>query len=255
LFILLVGAFACEQPAADLAQETNPAAPGFDLNNSDPKAIAIADACMEAMGGREAWDKTKVLAWNFFGSRHLVWNKQTGDVRIDSHRDTSVLLTNLFSGSIRAEVKGEEIVDPDSLAMWKDKAKASWINDAYWLIMPFKLKDSGVTLKYMREDTTEMGIKSDVLQLTFENVGNTPNNKYEIWVDQSDQLVKQWSFYRDANQTDPPVIWPWDNYQEYGDIKLSAERSDGKGPKFVQVLDTVPATVFTDFEVPSLVRF
>ena len=39
--------------------------PGFDLEGSDPLAIVLADRIMSAMGGREAWDKTRYIKWTF----------------------------------------------------------------------------------------------------------------------------------------------------------------------------------------------
>ena len=39
--------------------DQNPAAEGFNLQESDPKAIELADACMEAMGGRKNWNNTR----------------------------------------------------------------------------------------------------------------------------------------------------------------------------------------------------
>lgn len=46
--------------------------------------------------------------------------------------------------------------------------------------MPYKLKDSGVTLKYKGEGQTEEGEPAQVLVLTFKDVGVTPQNKYEV---------------------------------------------------------------------------
>ena len=40
--------------------------PGFDLEGSDPLAIVLADRIMSAMGGREAWDKTRYIKWKFY---------------------------------------------------------------------------------------------------------------------------------------------------------------------------------------------
>ena len=62
---------------------------------SDPKAIEIADKVMEAMGGKKAWDETRHITWNFFGTRVLTWDKWTGNVRIDFLRDKSVILMNI----------------------------------------------------------------------------------------------------------------------------------------------------------------
>lgn len=128
-----------------------------------------------------------------------------------------------------------------------DRAKGIWINDSYWLLMPFKLKDTGVTLKYLGEDTTATGTKCNVLELTFKEVGNTPENKYRVYVDLKDNLVKQWAYYKDAAQDSASQVWPWDNYKKYGDILLSADRSDNKGPRDVRIDEKLPDKVFNEF--------
>ena len=250
LFFALILLFSCSGPENkkhNPAEITgNPHAEGFDLENSDQKAIDIADKVMTAMGGRASWDSARFFVWNFFDRRDLWWDKQTGNVRIESPADSTILLVNIHTMEGKAMVKGEEITQPDSLSKLLNKAKSIWINDAYWLFMPFKLKDTGVTLKYLREDTTLTGTPSDVVQLTFQNVGDTPQNKYEVWVDQSDSLVKQWAFYREASQDSASAIWPWDNYAQYGNLKLSGDRSDNKGPKRIQTPADIPTAFFKE---------
>ena len=94
LSLFLIGLVqACDNGSSENTQEPygNPPAEGFNLEGSDPEAIEVADQVMEAMGGREAWDNTRHIAWNFFGSRDLVWDKWTGDVRIDM-RNTTFLI-------------------------------------------------------------------------------------------------------------------------------------------------------------------
>lgn len=226
----------------------NPAADGFDTLNSDKKAIEWADAVMKAMGGRAKWDETRYLSWNFFGRRDLWWDKYTGDVRIESLNDSIIYLTNINTNAGKVKIKGRELTDLDSLSNYLERAKSIWINDSYWLVMPFKLKDNGVTLKYLRDDSTMTGMPSHVLGLTFENVGDTPENKYEIFITKSDSLVKQWAFYEQANQDSASAIWPWDNYKNYNGLKLSSDRSDNKGPHNVNVYDTLSADVFNSFD-------
>jgi len=85
------------------------------------------------------------------------------------------------------------------------------------------------------------------LQLTFDNVGDTPQNMYDLYVGLDDNRIAYWSFYRDATQDSAPWTRPWDNYQKYGDIMLSADRSDGAGPKNVKVDTELPDAVFTEF--------
>ena len=250
--------FACEpSQQKEEAQEINenPAAEGFNEQDSDEKAIAIADSVMNAMGGRKAYDNLRFIAWNFFGARDLVWDKHTGRVRIDvpAQKTTYLVNVNTLEGKVLKD--STEVTHPDSLKIYLERAKSIWINDSYWLVMPFKLKDSGVTLKYAREDTIKSGISSNVLTLTFENVGDTPNNKYEVYVDKSDNLVKQWAYYKDASQPEPSAVWPWDNYKSYNGVLLSADRSDGKGPGKVSVYQDLPDEVFTSFDTPKLTEY
>ncbi|HHL71578.1 MAG TPA: hypothetical protein ENJ29_03615, partial [Bacteroidetes bacterium] len=64
VIILLPLLSACGTSPRD---EANPPAPGFNLADSDARAIAIADEVMQALGGRRAWDKTRYITWRFFG--------------------------------------------------------------------------------------------------------------------------------------------------------------------------------------------
>ncbi len=248
LIILLAGILLLSNcnPKSKTLAELNPAADGFDIVNSDPAAIQLADSIMDAMGGRENWDKTRFISWNFFGRRDLTWDKQTGRVRIVSSGDSSIYLVNINTGEGRVKFHGNEITETDSLKKLLERAKGIWINDSYWLTMPFKLKDSGVTLKYMGEDTLQNS-RYNILQLTFSNTGFTPENKYKLYVGIQDKMIKYWAYYSEAKKDTANFIRPWDNYQKYGNVLLSADRSDNGGPKNVKVEDALPDKLFTDF--------
>ena len=228
-------------------EDVNLPAEGFNHEASDPEAIIIADKVMTAMGGRKAWDETRYITWTFFGKRKLLWDKYTGDVRIEYLDRDEKLLVNINSLEGKAAVGGKEIVEKDSLAGYLKKAKSIWINDSYWLVMPYKLKDSGVSLYYLGNDTTELGMESFVLQLAFENVGDTPNNIYNVWVDTESNLVTQWAFFEKSEQPNPSFITPWDDYRQYGNIQLSGGRGKGQLTE-IKVLDEVPETAFASFE-------
>lgn len=236
------------QPAKEAENAyDNPAADGFNLAQSDPAAIELADSIMMAIGGRKNWDATRFISWNFFGRRNLTWDKHTGRVRIESVPDSTIYLTNVNTMEGKVQIRGQELAEPDSLAKMLKRAKSIWINDSYWLVMPFKLKDSGVTLTYLGEDTLVNKSHYNVLRMTFENVGDTPQNKYDLYVGVKDNLIKYWSYYGNANQDSVSWTRPWDNYQRYGNILLSADRSDNAGPKKVKVEDALPDEVFTKF--------
>lgn len=237
--------------SSEVDSDPNPAAEGFNAEQSDVKAIAWADAVMTAQGGRKQWDETRYIQWNFFGRRDLLWDKATGRVRIESPTDSITYLINVNDETGKVLLKGKEVQDPDSLKNLVSRAKSIWINDSYWLVMPFKLKDSGVTLKYLREDTTAKGEMAHVLQLSFQDVGDTPENKYEVFITEKDSLVKQWSYYAKADQDSASAVWPWDNYKEYNGLLLSADRSDNKGPHAIKIFDQLPDSAFENFDWKS----
>jgi hypothetical protein len=226
------------------AAADNPPAPGFDLSGSDPQAIAIADQVMERMGGREAWDRTRYITWNFFGRRRHLWDKHTGDLRIEGiDRETEkpfVILMNLQSRKGRAWSGDAEITDPEELAQRLDFGEAVWINDSYWMFMPYKLKDSGVTLTYLGSEPMLDGRPAAVLQLTFKGVGRTPQNKYRVYVAEDSGLVEQWDFFDSADDPDPRFQNPWHDWQTYGSILLSANRGD-TGHTDIAVFSELPA--------------
>lgn len=232
------------------SQETikaeNPAADGFNLEASDEFAIEIADKVMLAMGGRKAWDDTRYISWQFFNSRKLWWDKWTGDVRVESLRSDLNILVNINDLKGKVYKDSVEISNPDSLDFYLNRGKSIWINDSYWLVMPYKLKDSGVALSYIKEDTTEVGALSDVLQLSFDNVGDTPENIYKVWVDKQSNLVTQWAFYRSDTVSAPNFITPWEGYEKYGNVLLSGGRGRGKLTE-INVAENIEKDLFNEF--------
>jgi len=117
--------------------------------------------------------------------------------------------------------------------------------------MPFKLKDSGVTLTYEGEEATEDGKPADKLKLTFEGVGRTPQNMYYVWVDKESRLVSQWAYYPSADAEEPRFTMPWLEYNQHGDILLSRSRGQSNMEN-IMVFDELPESVFTSPEKPDL---
>ena len=222
LFICAIIAIciSCNNSAKEIT-ESNPAAPGFNSVESDIRAIEIADEVMEAMGGRQAWDTSQYISWTFFGRRNHIWDKINGYSRIEIPSDSLEILIDLNDKTGSVLIKDVAVVDQDTVGKYVDAGYKMWINDSYWLVMPFKLKDSGVTLKYIGKDTTTTGMQSDVLQLTFEEVGVTPDNKYLVYVDEASKLVAQWDYYANFEDSLPRFQSLWPSYEQYGPLRLS----------------------------------
>ncbi len=228
----------------------NPPAPGFDDAGSDPAAVALADDVMERMGGREAWDATRHIEFDFFGSRRYTWDRYTGDVRIAGEGRESgtpyVILMNVNTGEGRATESGREVTDPARLAEMLEGGRRVWINDTYWLLMPYKLKDTGVTLRHLGSRDMEDGRAADVLELTFRDVGVTPQNKYHVYVAHDSGLVEQWDYYANADDAEPRFSSPWHNWRKYGRILLSADRGE-RSLSGIAVRERVPPETYDAF--------
>lgn len=217
---------------------------------SDPKAIAIADEVMEAMGGEENWNKTRYLQWNFFGRRLWYWDKHTGDIRceIDGNGVRIAMNINDKTGNVFAHDMVQS--HPDSLDKFLNMGYRMWINDSYWLVMPFKLKDPGTTIKYQGQKSSTDTTLCDVLELTFTDVGVTPDNKYLIYVDPVSHRVVQWDYFREYSDTEPRMSTPWTGYQKYDEILLSDGRGK-RGLSDIHVYKRLPRKLFSDVGVGS----
>ncbi len=214
----------------------------------DPEARAIAEAVMDAMGGRDAWNSTRHVAWKFFGGRQHYWDKHTGDIRIEipaSDRGPEMLiLMNLNSRSGRVWTGGEELIGtPQQEGL--ERGWRSWVNDSYWMFMPYKLLDPGVNLRHVGEDIMADDREADVLEMTFESVGVTPDNRYLVYVARDSGLVEQWSYFASRDQTEPGFTLPWESWTSFGSILLSTGR--GRGEDWdIHVYDELPEPLYSD---------
>jgi len=222
--------FACQQNKQETQEEptkeTASELPAFTPENSDSKAISLADKVMKAHGGKENWDNTRYIAWNFLGARDLVWDKFTGNVRIDFPSENSTYLININEDTGRVKIGDRELRKSDSLDQYIERGKQIWVNDSYWLVFPFKFKDPGVQLKYVGQDTTLTGKEAEVISLTFEKVGFTPQNKYNAYIHPETHRILQWDYYKNANDSAASFSNEWSAYKKYGDLYLSSGRGE-----------------------------
>ena len=232
--------------AGALAAQTAPSA---------PTASDVANQVMQALGGKEAWDSTHYLRFTFAGRRTHHWDKWTGRHRVEGQTPEGkkyVVLENINTHQGEAWLDGKK-VEGDELKTWLDRGYGAWVNDTYWLLMPYKLQDPGVNLTY--EGTEQLdGNTYDKLHLSFGNVGLTPGDEYWAWINRDTHLMDRWAYLLQAapgeQRAAEPTPWRWQGWQKYGKIMLSPTRAQVTGDRKLElgdiaVFDTLPHSVFT----------
>jgi hypothetical protein len=243
--VALAASLAAALGAATPALAGAPAAP-------DPKAVAVADRVMQALGGEEAWKATRYLRFDFavdrggktVMSRAHTWDKWSGRYRVegkDKDGKDLVVAMNVNTKEGQATLAGAPLAG-DALKAALETAYAWWVNDTYWLLMPYKMRDPGVVLTFAGRETKGADAW-DKLLLTFEGVGLTPKDKYWVYVNTRTGLVDRWEFVLKGERT-PPVPFEWKGWKAHGKIQLADDRVSPKDGTRIHfpVLD-VPASV------------
>lgn len=230
-----------------------------DSSGSDARAIAIADQVMTALGGKKQWDALRGLRWTFGAmlgdsvrsSRRHAWDKLTGQHRVDgvNRQGQSFTLIHTLGDSTSgmAWVNGNKI-EGDSLKKLIQRATALWVNDTYWMLMPYKLRDPGVTLMYAG-DTTMTGNTYDRLALSFHNVGLTPGDHYWVYVNRADHRVERWEMVLEGDQP-PPVAYTWQGWEQHDGLWFPTAHMRDSTDVFTNKIETVQSFAPTEFQKP-----
>jgi len=218
----------------------------------DQRAVALAEGLLEALGGEQNLAATRFLRFEFFGFRLHHLDRHSGRHRLEGKTrdgDEYVVLHNVNSGEGEAWLQGEKLAGEER-AEWLKRAYSAWINDTYWLLMPYKLLDPGVTLKYAGQETLDE-VTYDKVELSFDSVGLTPGDRYWAYINPTTGLMDPWAYHlQDWAAEKEPTVWLWGSWQQYGGIQLSSQRirvSDGAVQTLgkIRVFETLPEEVFT----------
>jgi hypothetical protein len=255
ILLLLLGTAFTETAIAEAAVEEAAVA-----ENSSPEgersAALIADQALTALGGADAWDNTRFIRFEFFGFRLHHWDRYTGLHRMEGASREGVEYVVLHNVNDRGEnASGSQVwldgkaVEGDSKKEWLNRAYRGWINDTYWLIMPYKLQDPGVHLVLDGEETLD-GVVYDKLLLTFDGVGVTPGDRYWAYINRQTGLMDRWAYHLEGWEADRPATqWKWLDWKQFGRIVLSPRRvnlENGSEQELgrIAVYDTLPDSVF-----------
>lgn len=238
------------QPAAAADGEAAPAA-AAEQGAADPEAAALAERVLQALGGEAAWSEARFLRFGFAGRRQHAWDRATGLHRVEGETEegeASVVIHDLDTREGRAWVGGEEVTG-ERAGELLENAYGAWVNDTYWLLMPYKLRDPGVTLSH--QGTREIdGSEYQVLELSFEGVGLTPGDRYWAYVEPESGRMDYWAFRLESMPEDAePVLWRWADWQTHAGIRLASRREQVGGDRVlelspIEVAREVPEGVF-----------
>ena len=231
----------------------------------DPKAVEVTRVMMKAMGGEDAWNAAHFVRFDFkvtVGGKlvrdnaHL-WDRKDGRYRFETAAQGGKRQVVLFRiADYERDKAGEAYLDGkklegDAARKAVDEAYGSYINDSWWLCMPWKWFATGVNLKYLGPQK-HGGETADVVELTFGHVGLTPGDTYHAFVSQKSHLMDYWEYTLSNNS---PVAqkkgaWDW-QYGDYKGVKLasnhvSSDRKASINMGDVRILDAVEDAFFTD---------
>lgn len=251
-FPLLVAALALGA-AAGLPHRALAAPPPADIDReSEPVVRALTDA----MGGLKTWESLPCFRFDFVvvrdgkeaaRYRHW-WDKRNGRCRVEGPDEKGRHVTAIFGLADRkglAFVDGIGESDPARVAEIIQHGYERWVNDTYWVTMPFKLRDPGVKLRYSRPERTAQAAY-DVLELTFvPGTGLTSDDHYWLYVNRATHLIDKWQYVL-TGQKPPPSGASWEAWTNVGPVKLSLQRRFAGKPSMLRFENVATPQAFDE---------
>ncbi len=207
-FSIVMLMISCKQ---DIKQENH-------INKIAKEKTTVAQSIAKA-NGFDNWQKINTINFTFNvdrGSNHFErswsWNPKTHRVSLMTAKDT-----------IHYNHKAI-----DSLSINADK---SFINDKFWLLVPFQLLwDDGTTIsKPTKAIAPISNTEMNTISLVYGNEGGyTPGDAYDLYYGE-DFIIKEWVF-RKGNSETPTMSTTFENYEVFQGIKIAKthKTADGK---------------------------
>ncbi|TYA84097.1 hypothetical protein [Seonamhaeicola marinus] len=182
---------------------------------SEPQ-LTVAEKIANAHGFQN-WDKVSEIQFRFGKKRLWNWNPKTNDVKLTTDTDTIAYNT--------------KSVDTTSY-----KADQAFINDKFWLLIPFQLVwDTSASISEPIEATAPVAKTTmHKITITYSNEGGyTPGDAYDIFYN-DDYIIKEWIFRR-GNSPEPNLINTFENLQDFNGIKIATDHTRENGKPIVKL--------------------
>lgn len=234
----------CEAPEPEPREPEEPDAatqPPLEQHEfDDPEVTRIHSRMIGAMAPEAGWERARYLEFDWViprdGNelrRSHRYDRWEGVARVEMAHDDGTLVAvfpvdDPASGTAR--VDGEPLEGAEAREALEGAHRAH-INDSYWLLMPYKWADPGVTAEYLGEEEDPDGRTWEVVELRFhEDVGLTPQNVYRAFVNPETGLMERWHHHRDADADPSPAEWT--GWETFGPLEL-ATRRERNGDLFI----------------------
>lgn len=252
-------AFLAVACAPEAAEETPPG----DAVPAD-SASMYADRLMEALGGEEAWDRTRYVSFRWIieregqvvADRRHSWDRYDGRYRLEYEQggqphvylfDVNEVAERPGLGKVpegRAWIGGTEVTGAARDSVLR-RAYGAFINDTYWALMPFKWEDPGVHLSYEGFRTLSDSASYATVHLTFEEGLGVTEDEYWGFLDPESGLMAAWQYHLGRSDEAGDVVW-WEDWRDIGEIRFAMSRRSAEQGRFMRFEDVVASPTVPD---------
>jgi hypothetical protein len=187
----------------------------------------IAVDLWKASGG-DNWSKVKEIDFNFVVEQD---GKQLFNA---AHRWNVAAMTDAVKWKDKEGKDHDVTANLSKPATEGDEktAFARWVNDSYWLLAPLKIRDAGVKVEAGGPKDLN-GTSLETINLSFENVGLTPTDRYILYIDPQTKMPKAWDY---IPATGSGLQATWEKFQNFGGLNLATEHNfSGKTIKLTDI--------------------
>lgn len=155
----------------------------------DGEAADALTARIERALDREGWERTGAIAWTFgaTGAQHL-WDRERSLARIRWGGEENEVQVDLDDPRRGVAMQGGAPVEGREGRALVRRGWEMWVNDSFWLVAPFKLRDRGTRRSVVRVDG------QDALLVEYTSGGVTPGDAY-LWLLAEDGTPRAWRIW------------------------------------------------------------
>lgn len=191
--------------------------------SEEKKAETVAEKIAKAHG-YDQWKNVNEIEFTFnvdrgesHFERYWKWQPKVDYVVSSISKDSITVYTR---NAKTLEIANPKIIDVDK----------SFINDKYWLLVPFQLVwDGGTTISEPVKQLAPISkTELNTITLTYGSEGGyTPGDAYDIFYD-DDYMIREWVF-RKGNATEPSMTTTFENYEDFNGIKIAKDHKTAEG--------------------------